>query len=410
MRLHAPHRALYSVLLCTVFAIIAAISIPQPLHAQTSFETVIDQALESLGETFEPGEVEAFAAFLASDAPDAMTGDTIGHLLFMRRHFDRAAWFFGTDARAAPDAASLSNFAATLAVTADDLGESAPAEWMRAAELAAKAAAALAPDDAAVQNNLGTVARLAGDPETAAAAARLATELDPNMPLFWSNLARALTALGDFEGAAQALDRARQLEPNGPAHLLTARALPQVAPSYSDILQNSCDVNFRCQEICPRSIIGGINSVTCEMEQMSATMACREGQPYPTSFDCSEDLPEYGILIPGLNSGFSILFPGVTIHVLVQGDGSVDVRVEGGVNIGPLNLYLRGDGHYSPPGGVAVDNVGGGASINLLPASEANRLVSERANMPPFALELEGIIGQSVDLDGELYGMPVIMF
>jgi len=40
------------------------------------------------------------------------------------------------------------------------------------------------------------------------------------------------------------------------------------------------------------------------MENSSAQMACNAGEPYPKNYNGKENLPEYGILIPGLNAGF----------------------------------------------------------------------------------------------------------
>lgn len=70
-------------------------------------------------------EAAASVRFL-SEAPAGVTGDTLGHLMFMRRHFDRAAFFFGLEATAAPDAPTLNNFSTMLEqVWSDDPGFSA---------------------------------------------------------------------------------------------------------------------------------------------------------------------------------------------------------------------------------------------------------------------------------------------
>jgi hypothetical protein len=193
------------------------------------------------------------------------------------------------------------------------------------------------------------------------------------------------------------------------AVLQTAAALPGIAASYREELARECNVNFRCQEICPRSIIGGINSVTCEMENSSAQLACMAGEPYPTSYRCEEEIPEYGILIPGLNAGFSIAFPGFSAHVVVQGDGRVDVRVEVGANAGPLTGFLRGDGHFSPTNGASFDNLGGGVRVNLLPSSPAAD-ATRAFDQPPIHIEAETLDGNPVKIDGEVYNAAVISF
>lgn len=398
MRIVEPFRGA----LCVV--VLAATFAAPPARAQ-NLEGEISGALDTLAATFPEGEAEAFAGFLAA-APPGVTGDTIGHLLYIRRHFDRAAWFFGSDALAdLSDPASLTNFAAMLTETA--LAGGGEDMWPEAAYLAAAEAARLSPDEAAIQNNLGNAARAAGRAGEAVAAARRATELASGEPLYWTNLARALDAAGDPEAAAAALARAHALEPNGLAVLETAAALPAAAPAYQAELGRSCEVNFRCQEICPRSIIGGLMSVTCEIENASAQLACAAGQPYPTSYRCEEEIPEYGILIPGLNAGFSLAVPGFSVHVVVQGDGRVDMRVEAGVSAGPLTGYVRGDGQFSPSNGASFGNLGGGVRVNVLPNSPANQLASDLGH-PPVHIEAETLDGKPVQINVEAYNAGLI--
>jgi len=383
-----------------------------PAHAQT-LPQAIGAAVDSLGATFEAGDVADFQAALAA-APAGVSGDTFGHLLYARRHFDKAAWFFGTDALADPgDAASLSNMAALLLETGA-AGTMAPS-WVQAARAAAEAAVAIQPDGAAFHNTLAHALSAAGDLAGAVAAARRATELAPEEPLYWANLARALDALdasGDAGGAAAALARAHALQPNGVPVLLASRELPAIGAAYREAIGPSCNVNFRCQEICPRSIIGGLMSVSCEIENASAQMACQAGEPYATGYDCREEIPEYGILIPGLNAGFSLAVPGFSVHVVVDGEGNMDVRVEAGVSAGPLAGYVRGDGHFSPSGGASFDNLGGGVRVNILPgagSSPAAQLASDLGH-PPAHIELETLDGGPAKVNVESYNAGVISF
>ncbi len=388
-------------------AVLAALLFTHTATAQ-ELGARIEGALDGLAATFPAGEAEAFTAMLA-DPELGITGDTAGHLLYVARQFDRAAWFFGTDAMGdLGDPASLTNFSAMLAETMAAT-PGAPDDWAEAAYAAAAAAVAIRPDDAALQNNLANAARLTGRNDEAVAAARRATELAPDEQLYWTNLARALDAAGDAAGAAEALAQAHLLNPNGMALLETVAALPDAGPGYSAGLANICEVNFRCQEICPKSIIGGIMSVTCEMENGSAQLACMEGKPYPTSYRCEEEIPEYGILIPGLNAGFSLAVPGLSVHVVVQGDGRVDIRVEAGASAGPLTGYVRGDGHFSPTNGASFDNLGGGVRVNVLPSSPANQLASDLGH-PPVHIEAETLDGNPVQINVETYNAGVISY
>ncbi len=367
------------------------------------------EALDILGATFADGEVDAFRGMLA-DLPEGVTADTIGQMMYLRRHWDKAAWFFGADALADPsDPASLNNYSAMLAEVYAAAPDSLPDTLLRAAYDASRMAVEIAPDNAAMWNNLGNAARALGLADEAAAAARRATELAPDESLYWANLARALEAAGDGAGAAAALAQARTLEPNGMAFLSAAAALPSGGAGYSEALQRACQVDFRCQQICPGSIIGGIQSVSCEIENANAQQACMEGGPYATEYDCREELPEYGILIPGLNSGFSICAPGFCAHAVVDGEGNVDVRVEAGVSVGPIGGYVRGDGHYSPTNGVSFDNVGGGVRVSLVNGSQAGSLASGLGH-PPAHIEAESLDGDPTQVNVEAYNAGVISY
>lgn len=377
-----------------------------PAAAPTTSGAGASGALAVLEARFPAGEAGAFRDWLAS-APAGVTGDTIGHLLFARRQFDRAAWFFGEDAALDPDdPVSLNNFAAMLIATHADGGW--PDELLAAAAEAARRAVALDGSVAAYHATQSNAARRLGLAEEAVAAGERAVALAPDEPLYWSHLARARALAGDEAGAAEALARARALSPNSLVVAMARQALPS-GGAYDEAMARSCDVNFRCQEICPKSIIGGIMSVTCEIENSNAQQLCLEGKPYPVAYDCREDLPEYGILIPGLNAGFSVAVPGFSAHVVVDGEGNVDVRVEAGVSMGPVGAYVRGDGHYSPDGGVSFDNLGGGVRVSVLPSSPAGTLASDLGH-PPFHIEAETLNGQPPQINVETYNAGVISY
>jgi len=79
--------------------------------------TQIQNTMRQLEEGFPDGEGDEFREILAQH-PDAEGGAFFGHTLFMRRQFDRAAWFFAADALARGNsAAALSNFASALEET-----------------------------------------------------------------------------------------------------------------------------------------------------------------------------------------------------------------------------------------------------------------------------------------------------
>ncbi|WP_071675344.1 hypothetical protein [Nioella nitratireducens] len=386
---------------------------PSAPAAQSEGEIAFDATLASLTTEWEPGEAAEFTALLLDNAAQGLTGDSIGHLLFMRRHFAHAAWFFGTDAAGDPsDPASLNNFAAMLVEVYAADPDNADPMWLQTARRAAEAAAALAPDSAAIQNTLGNVARAAGDTATAVSAGERATTLAPEEALYWTNLARAHAAAGTPDAAAAALARAHALDPNGTAVRVTTSALPAIAAPYGQYLQSQCNVDFNCAQICPGGIVGGLMRVTCEMESASAQLSCQQGQPYATSYNCQEEFPEYGILIPGLNSGFSVSLPGFSMHVLVDGNGDVRVRVEGGLSRGRLGAYVGADGTYSPTNGASFDAFRGGVRVNILPPSMGGGSAADEAagrwGQPPAQIELEGNSSGEATLGAEAYNAGLI--
>jgi len=401
------YTALKVTLLCGATALVA------PSVAADDLTDNLTATLDELAEQIGPDSAETLRSAIDT-APEGVTGDTLGHLLFARRHFDAAAWVFGSDALADPtDPASLSNFATLLAEVGISGAGAIPSGWLETARAASDAATRQAPDSAPVWNTLSGIARLQGDSAVAVKAAREATSLAPNEPLYWANLARALDLAGEAELSADAMGRAHALQPNSLAVLTTPGDLSEgVGKAYRSQLAQNCNVDFRCQDICPKSIIGGVQSVTCEMENAYAQMACQEGKPYPTSFDCAEDFPDYGIMIPGLHSGFSIAVPGFSAHVKVDGEGNVDVRVSGGVSTGPVSAYLSADGHYSPNGGASFDKFGGGTRINILPVAGGGAAAKIAGDLghPPAHIELEGGGDKPAEINIEAYNAGLISF
>jgi hypothetical protein len=105
----------------------------------------ITSALVTLQALFEPGGADEYSALLAT-APDGVTGDTIGHRLYLRRHFDRTACFIGREALSdLNDPASLNNFSAMLAKTEADDPDLYPIDWLASAQFASKRAVELSP-------------------------------------------------------------------------------------------------------------------------------------------------------------------------------------------------------------------------------------------------------------------------
>jgi tetratricopeptide (TPR) repeat protein len=87
-------------------------------------------------------------------------------------------------------------------------------------------AAAAAPDDALVQNNLGSALAESGDMDGAIEAFRRATELKADIPTSWFNLGKAYAATLRHDDAEAAYSHAIAVDPDGfPAHVQRANAL-----------------------------------------------------------------------------------------------------------------------------------------------------------------------------------------
>ena len=366
---------------------------------------------------FEPGEPAAFRDMLATD-PDPDQAMVIGQLLYMRRHFDRAAWFFGEAARANPDNASaLNNFGALLDETYMNDPAAHPASWIATAVDAVARANELRPGDPGIENNLGrgmyNLSRVdadAADLDAAAAALAHAVEADGDNVVFLTNQALVLDAQGDADGAARALDRAHELSPTHPSFLIAnSQVSPATSGAYGGVSRNYCSIDYQCAQRCPPSIIGQINRVTCEMENSGANMACSAGEPYARSFNCAEQIPEFGILIPGLNAGFSVASPWGSFAAVVDGQGNVQWRVEAGPNLGPINPYIRVDGGYQPSGGWSVSDTRAGVKVNLVHGNPVGQAVGDYGYQPLYVQAEGSSANQSAEVSAGVYGNGTIL-
>ncbi len=86
-------------------------------------------------------------------------------------------------------------------------------------------AAALRPDDALIQNGLGTALDACAEHDAAVVAFRRACELAPEAAQLWANLGKTLGDRGRFEEAVPVLERALQLADHHTTHLRLAYAL-----------------------------------------------------------------------------------------------------------------------------------------------------------------------------------------
>ncbi len=83
-------------------------------------------------------------------------------------------------------------------------------------------------------------------------------------------------------------------------------------------------------------------------------------------FYCNAKIPKFGILIPGLDPGFSILTPLGSNHEVVQGDWRVDFEIKvTAASVGPAQVGLKTEGSWEPSRGDIALNFEGEAQLNL---------------------------------------------
>ncbi|MEO1198203.1 MAG: hypothetical protein AAFX39_03050 [Pseudomonadota bacterium] len=362
-----------------------------------SVAEIATQTRSTLADTL-PAETKGVVDEALAAYPDAVSAEGIGHALLMNRHLDAATYAFATSVEAdASRGSALTALGVSLIERALASGTADEAVLEDAVALHREAAATL-PDEAFILNNLGTaLLRLAqqrdNDPallaDAIAVLSQAADSMEPPSALFYTRLAEALEASGDADGAAAALTEAFLIDSTNYA-LITYRdsaqggAIPVSPPA--------CNVNFDCANTCPGGIIGGVKRVTCEIEQSSQQLACMEGRPYTTSYNCDIEFPKFGIVIPGLYPGFSILTPFGSIDVIVQGGGNIDYRVK--VNTPQMSgfqVFAEAQGRYNAHSGENRWDLGGGLQYSVGNGNPVMRAVND------YDLGLSGVIGASPD-------------
>ncbi len=323
----------------------------------------------------------------------------LANAFFLNNHAELAAWFFAQSILAGPvSAQALNNLAVTLEASYTASPESRPQNWHVASGILLDNAAVLAPRDAFIQSNQGRRIyrqwQRDNDPALLQQAADLlqaAVAIEPRRVLFHAHLAEILLAQDKADLARQSLNRAHELDSASPAFLSVA-GKPDWAnsPQWSGSTRKHCDINFKCQQTCPSGLTGRVMVITCEFAQDDARQACGAGKPYPRSYRCEEEIPQYGILIPGLSSGFSIVTPWGRVDMTINGAGKVNYRVKGGPKLpGNLSAALEAKGTYTPEGGLKIQRITPKLSLNIPTGTAAGKQL-EQLNMGPATLTASG--------------------
>ncbi|MGH8052263.1 MAG: tetratricopeptide repeat protein [Methylococcales bacterium] len=381
--------------------------------ATNDFNGHLQAVVQQLGTELGGAKTAPYSVALAE--PGASPHAALGVVAFLGQNLELATWLYGQGVIANPENdVYLNNFGMLLHEKAllmmpkkqpgsgggGSIGTPATASAMSAtdymilAKESLEKAVILKSENAAYQSNLGfallEIWRSNADAnalQNAVTTLKKAVLLNPKSATAWAHLAEALAAQKDLAGAADALEKSRALGAfNGALMSAGLRMPPEVMDEYKKKSQ-ACKVEFQCKANCPKSIIGQINFVTCEMEQSSAQMACEAGKPYAAGFDCSEQIPEFGILIPGLNSGFSFITPWGRLDMTIDGKGNVDYRFKASTSVGGVGIGATTRGSWSPESGFSSIEIKPGVSYNLV-GGDAAKLMGE-AKMGPASISME---------------------
>lgn len=322
---------------------------------------------------------------IIANEPDSVGLEAYGHVLLMQRHLDEAAYIFAHAVELSPDQGSALTALGAAMGERLALAEEATQEELELIVELQEAALTVLPDEPTIHHNLGTaLLRLAlakgGDDKLVQRAInhlRTAVTGTPTNSLFRTRLAEALQALEEIEQAQNEINQAFITDPISP-FLQAAMQRGSLAGYSATPSSDMCNINFDCQRSCGGGIIGGINSVTCEIEQSSAVNSCLRGEAHAISYNCEIEIPRFGIMIPGLYPGFSVLTPWGSFDLLVQGDGRVDWRAKLNTpNVGSMQFYMQAEGQYEPHSGATTWDYGGGIQYAILNRGDAMNAVHQ---------------------------------
>lgn len=334
----------------------------------------------------------------------------LGHYAYLNRQLETAAWLYALAGERKPgDISNQSN----LALCLHQLSVKDPARkaLLQSAIDILEKAVVTSPKTAAVQNNLGYAyyqqylnSNDAALLEKAEDAFNKAIIIDPSNSVFYSHLADIKKAQNKTDEAIRHFNKAFRLSPFDGVLLASTSGFPAFAAAKES--RSHCDsINFNCMKNCPPSIIGRIKVITCEMAQQDAQMACAEGKPYATSYNCDDEIPSTGFIIPGLQSGFGIITPWGKFTVLVQGGGKVDFKAE--VNTPVPGLRFTASGTYNPSSGMSATQFGSQVSVNLYNQGSIAPMLNS-FNMGPAGIKINPGTGNNANsIQLEAYDTPV---
>ena len=279
-------------------------------------------------------------------------------------------------------------------------------------ELALKAE----PNNASFLNNVGVFefkeyerTKEVDDLKSAEKFLKKAVEYAPEDSQFLARYAAILYEMKDDKNASIQARKVFDLNPIEPEFLKMIGKIPAGSYFYNIEIASLCNVDFKCKEVCPSGIIGGLMFVTCKMEESSAQMACAEGKPYPNVYNCDLDKPGFGIMIPGLFPGVSIITPFGTIHVWFKNGHTiaVDVSINAG-SVGPLKNSIGIKGTYNLKNNDARISFSDGLSLSFFRNNETVQEMGKLGLSSPIGIGVKvdsdkGLVGEIKTVNGNFY-------
>lgn len=355
--------------------------------------------------------INAFNSVIKNANNDPLTIMSLGHYAYLNRELETATWLYALSKDQKPeDVNNLSN----LALCLHELSVMNPSkkDFLQKAISMLEKAGGLEPANAAVQNNLGYAyfqQYLNSNDSSllvkAEDAFNRAIALDPNNSVFYSHLADVKKAQKKNKEAISNLNKAFKLNPYDGIFINSTNGFTEFASATSS--RSYCDsINFYCMKNCPPSIIGRIKVVTCEMAQQDARFDCAAGRPYAISYNCDDEIPATGFMIPGLQSGVGIITPWGKIAFLIQGGGNIDV--EAVISTPVPGIEFSGSGRYNPASGMSVTDFGGQLSLNLYDKGLVAPVLN-KFNIRPAGLKVNiGTNEKNNGIELEAYETPIV--
>lgn len=363
-------------------------------HVETQLGDTVKSALRDLDDGTRSGEQLA----------------SLAHGLALNRQFQMAGWLYAAAVNRDP---SLASAWSSLGVLMDEgiVKPDVPGFENIRADIVdvQREARRLDGQNPSIAANLGNalfqLGKQRNDMTLVDEGARLLLEAvtaNPRDPKAYVHLASALFFMGETSAARKFWEAAYHLNSAHPT-LVKARAPGGNLAGAEFVPENTkfCDLSFNCEASCPKSIIGQVDFVTCKISEDMARSNCGAGKPYAQAFDCSAKIPRFGILLPGLDPGFSIVTPWGSFDAVMQGNGRIDFQLK---FLGPASSAvqpaLRTEGSWEPHNGTLSADFGVEAQYNLFSRVSP---VMEQANA--YDIGLNAVVGSSSAADGVKIGL-----